>query len=212
MCVTFSACQTYVTSLNSAIKVDTLSNAWKLLEQLFGNGQASLLSNNIVHFFFLTSGKEIPIRMERLTFKNFSTAYLIWYGTLTIQIITLRTCLKAQGRYQQRSFLESLTEIMMGMHLILLLPGNLFVVFLGATFTCSLLIIFLCVFNFEQSETRVCSIRYLSADELLPIVSKLHPGERFYAKQQADYTIMQVMMLHYYMEILTGICSCLKFP
>ncbi|XP_031505916.1 uncharacterized protein LOC116268396 [Nymphaea colorata] len=32
---------------------------------------------------------------------------------------------------------------------------------------------------------------YVSADELLPIVNKLHPGERFYAKQQADYTIMQ---------------------
>ncbi|KAM7484864.1 hypothetical protein LguiA_000873 [Lonicera macranthoides] len=33
--------------------------------------------------------------------------------------------------------------------------------------------------------------RYLSDAELLPIIGKLHPSERYYAKQQADYTISQ---------------------
>lgn len=32
---------------------------------------------------------------------------------------------------------------------------------------------------------------FLSADELKPIIGKLHPGENFYAKQQADYVISQ---------------------
>uniref|UniRef100_A0A453NSV6 EF-hand domain-containing protein n=4 Tax=Pooideae TaxID=147368 RepID=A0A453NSV6_AEGTS len=31
----------------------------------------------------------------------------------------------------------------------------------------------------------------LSADELKPIIGKLHPAENFYAKQQADYVISQ---------------------
>ena len=34
--------------------------------------------------------------------------------------------------------------------------------------------------------------RYLSDVELLPIIGKLHPSERYYAKQQADYIISQV--------------------
>ncbi|KAJ0779547.1 putative EF-hand domain-containing protein [Helianthus annuus] len=33
--------------------------------------------------------------------------------------------------------------------------------------------------------------RYLSDVELLPIIGKLHPSERYYAKQQADYIISQ---------------------
>lgn len=33
--------------------------------------------------------------------------------------------------------------------------------------------------------------RYLSAEELLPVIGKLHPSERYYAKQQADYIISQ---------------------
>eukprot|EP00262_Sarcandra_glabra_P013437 TRINITY_DN3720_c0_g1_i1.p1 TRINITY_DN3720_c0_g1~~TRINITY_DN3720_c0_g1_i1.p1 ORF type:complete len:314 (+),score=57.16 TRINITY_DN3720_c0_g1_i1:125-943(+) len=33
--------------------------------------------------------------------------------------------------------------------------------------------------------------RYLSEEELLPIIGKLHPSERYYAKQQADYVISQ---------------------
>jgi Ca2+-binding EF-hand superfamily protein len=33
--------------------------------------------------------------------------------------------------------------------------------------------------------------RFLSAEELLPIIGKLHPSERYYAKQQAEYTISQ---------------------
>ncbi|XP_019241656.1 PREDICTED: neurocalcin homolog, partial [Nicotiana attenuata] len=32
---------------------------------------------------------------------------------------------------------------------------------------------------------------YLSDAELLPIIGKLHPSERYYAKQQADYIIQQ---------------------
>ncbi|RZC75106.1 hypothetical protein C5167_050586 [Papaver somniferum] len=32
---------------------------------------------------------------------------------------------------------------------------------------------------------------FLSDKELLPIIGKLHPSERYYAKQQADYTISQ---------------------
>ncbi|KAE9454291.1 hypothetical protein C3L33_13792, partial [Rhododendron williamsianum] len=32
---------------------------------------------------------------------------------------------------------------------------------------------------------------YLSDAELLPIIDKLHPSERYYAKQQADYIISQ---------------------
>nr|GFA99062.1 calcium-binding EF hand family protein [Tanacetum cinerariifolium] len=32
---------------------------------------------------------------------------------------------------------------------------------------------------------------YLSDVELLPIIGKLHPSERYYAKQQADYIISQ---------------------
>ncbi|OVA13258.1 EF-hand domain [Macleaya cordata] len=32
---------------------------------------------------------------------------------------------------------------------------------------------------------------YLSDTELMPIIGKLHPSERYYAKQQADYTISQ---------------------
>lgn len=34
--------------------------------------------------------------------------------------------------------------------------------------------------------------RLLSDEELLPIIGKLHPSERYYAKQQADYIISQV--------------------
>ena len=37
--------------------------------------------------------------------------------------------------------------------------------------------------------------RYLSDVELLPIIGKLHPSERYYAKQQADYIISQVYRL-----------------
>lgn len=37
--------------------------------------------------------------------------------------------------------------------------------------------------------------RYLSDIELLPIIDKLHPSERYYAKQQADYIISQVLLL-----------------
>nr|DAD32815.1 TPA_asm: hypothetical protein HUJ06_011666 [Nelumbo nucifera] len=33
--------------------------------------------------------------------------------------------------------------------------------------------------------------QHLSEDELLPIIGKLHPSERYYAKQQADYIISQ---------------------
>ncbi|KAA3488482.1 reticulocalbin-2-like [Gossypium australe] len=33
--------------------------------------------------------------------------------------------------------------------------------------------------------------RLLSDEELLPIIGKLHPSERYYAKQQADYIILQ---------------------
>ncbi|KAK6241503.1 hypothetical protein SCA6_006892 [Theobroma cacao] len=33
--------------------------------------------------------------------------------------------------------------------------------------------------------------RFLSDEELLPIIGKLHPSERYYAKQQADYIISQ---------------------
>jgi len=32
---------------------------------------------------------------------------------------------------------------------------------------------------------------YLSDVELLPVIGKLHPSERYYAKQQADYIISQ---------------------
>ncbi|KAG9131826.1 hypothetical protein Leryth_016555 [Lithospermum erythrorhizon] len=32
---------------------------------------------------------------------------------------------------------------------------------------------------------------FLSDVELMPIIEKLHPSERYYAKQQADYTIQQ---------------------
>ncbi|XP_077254219.1 calcium-binding EF hand family protein [Tasmannia lanceolata] len=32
---------------------------------------------------------------------------------------------------------------------------------------------------------------YLSEEELLPIIDRLHPSERYYAKQQADYVITQ---------------------
>ncbi|XP_058068778.1 uncharacterized protein LOC131218094 isoform X2 [Magnolia sinica] len=32
---------------------------------------------------------------------------------------------------------------------------------------------------------------YLSADELLPVIDKLHPSEHYYAKQQADYIMSQ---------------------
>lgn len=36
------------------------------------------------------------------------------------------------------------------------------------------------------------SCRYLSEDELLVVIDKIHPSERYYAKQQADYVISQV--------------------
>jgi hypothetical protein len=35
--------------------------------------------------------------------------------------------------------------------------------------------------------------RYLSDFELLPIIGKLHPSEHYYAKQQAEYIISQVL-------------------
>lgn len=35
--------------------------------------------------------------------------------------------------------------------------------------------------------------RYLSDVELLPVIGKLHPSESYYAKQQADYIISQVL-------------------
>ncbi|KAI4313184.1 hypothetical protein L6164_026182 [Bauhinia variegata] len=35
---------------------------------------------------------------------------------------------------------------------------------------------------------------YLSEDELLPIIGKIHPSEHYYAKQQADYIISQADM------------------
>ncbi|MBA0828924.1 hypothetical protein Goarm_013550, partial [Gossypium armourianum] len=35
--------------------------------------------------------------------------------------------------------------------------------------------------------------RLLSEEELLPIIGKIHPSERYYAKQQADYIISQPM-------------------
>ncbi|KAJ0428218.1 putative EF-hand domain-containing protein [Helianthus annuus] len=38
---------------------------------------------------------------------------------------------------------------------------------------------------------------YLSDVELLPIIGKLHPSERYYAKQQADYIISQVSMFSF---------------
>lgn len=34
---------------------------------------------------------------------------------------------------------------------------------------------------------------YLSEDELLPVIGDLHPSERYYAKQQAEYGIMEVL-------------------
>lgn len=37
--------------------------------------------------------------------------------------------------------------------------------------------------------------RHLSDVELLPIIGKIHPSERYYAKQQADYFISQVWTL-----------------
>ena len=37
--------------------------------------------------------------------------------------------------------------------------------------------------------------RYLSDVELLPIIGKIHPSEQYYAKQQADYIISQVLNL-----------------
>lgn len=36
--------------------------------------------------------------------------------------------------------------------------------------------------------------RYLSDVELLPVIGKLHPSERYYAKQQSDYIISQVFI------------------
>lgn len=34
--------------------------------------------------------------------------------------------------------------------------------------------------------------RFLSADELKPVLDNIHPSERFYAKQQADHMMSQV--------------------
>lgn len=33
---------------------------------------------------------------------------------------------------------------------------------------------------------------YLSEDELLPVIGDLHPSERYYGKQQAEYAITEV--------------------
>lgn len=38
-------------------------------------------------------------------------------------------------------------------------------------------------------------VSYLSDVELLPVIGKIHPSERYYAKQQADYIISQVCIL-----------------
>lgn len=35
---------------------------------------------------------------------------------------------------------------------------------------------------------------HLSDEELLPIIGKIHPSEHYYAKQQAEYIIQQVLM------------------
>lgn len=34
--------------------------------------------------------------------------------------------------------------------------------------------------------------RYLSEDELIPVIGDLHPSEHYYAKQQADYVTSEV--------------------
>ncbi|KAJ0737187.1 putative EF-hand domain-containing protein [Helianthus annuus] len=48
--------------------------------------------------------------------------------------------------------------------------------------------------------------RYLSDVELLSIIGKLHPSERYYAKQQADYIISQVII--YKINVYLYLASC----
>lgn len=59
----------------------------------------------------------------------------------------------------------------------------------------------------------ISAYRSLTDTELLPIIDKIHPSERHYAKQQADYIISQVFLqynpvMHYVLflaRILLGV-------
>lgn len=136
-----------------------------------------------IHFFF--TGKEIQTEMERSTLKNFSMGCLIWWETMTKKII-MTHILIIQWMLQPECCLLSLIRMGTGIHLSIAILSLLSLNRYGSL----LIVYYLFILGYHLN---LC--RYLSDIELLPIIGKLHPSEHYYAKQQADYIISQVLYL-----------------
>lgn len=140
-----------------------------------------LLFNLPISFF---TGKEIQTEMERSTLKNFSMGCLIWWETMMMKVIITRIILIIQWMLQPECYLVSLTRMGTGIYL------SITIISLLSLNCCNslLTVYYLFILGYHLN---LC--RYLSDAELLPIIEKLHPSEHYYAKQQADYIISQVL-------------------
>jgi len=105
---------------------------------------------------------------------------------MTKKVIMTHIILITQWMLQPECCLLSLIRMGTGIHLSISIITLLFLTRYG-----SLLILY--YFFILGYHLNLC--RYLSDIELLPIIGKLHPSEHYYAKQQADYIISQVLYL-----------------
>lgn len=136
--------------------------------------QNIVYSLNLTLSFWLI-GKEIQIKTGRSASKNSFMGFLTWLGAM-MRKTNIPHILMIQQRLQPKYYSLSLTKMVMGTEDVnSVIPR----------FTYDFL-------TYDDIHFMSTFGRYLTDLEMLPIIGKLHPSERYYAKQQADYVISQV--------------------
>ena len=121
-------------------------------------------------------GKHLPKRKDaKILVVSAGPGYFVDYLTqyeITMKFMVLHMSQIAQWMHRPRNCLHSLIKIMMGMCHI-------------SSVNCSM-------FPLLSKIVRLLLLRFLSEEEIKPVLDNLHPSDRYYAKQQAEHTISEV--------------------